>query len=293
MSTASSKPAEPCHSRTAFTSITSKSRKNDSLGSNPIESNQRVHASSKYVSQWALKTTPWASTSAYRGRTRCTKGTGSASQLGPMCVRDGVDAAPAHLADLVIGESVVGRTEAEREGEALACVAQRLRAEHVEQPHRLEEIAGGGAQRGGYVARGHVLGDHEREVDRRRRVRGRRLEHAVAAARGEEPIEVQLEPDDGRGELERPQEGAVELTDDADLAVVDDDGGGAPGLETGSVGGLRPAGSDLERVEHRPQRVESVERVDGPVGLDRSSMHGARERDRQMGGLFGEYRPCR
>jgi len=64
IATSSSKPAGPCHSRTAFTTITSKCVKNTSFGFNPIASKKRVCDSSKYVSQCALNTTPCASTSA-------------------------------------------------------------------------------------------------------------------------------------------------------------------------------------------------------------------------------------
>src|SRR5262245_31980265 len=289
MSTTSSKPAGPCHSRTAFTSIRSKSRKNDSLGSKPIVSNHRVHASSKYVNQWALKTTPWASTSAYRGRTRWTNDTRSASQLGAELPGSRLDAAPADLADLVVGEGVIGRAEAERERQARAPRAERIRSEHVEQPHVLEELAGGGAQRGGDVAGGDVLADDEGEVDRRRWVRRGRSEHPVSSARREQPIEVDLEPDDRRNELEAPKEGVVQLPDDADLAVGDDDGGGAAGREAGPVGRLGAAGGDLEPVEDGPQRVDGVEGVDRPVRLDGPPVAGARQRDREVVGLLREH----
>ena len=49
---------------TAFTTITSKSVKNATFGRRPSASKKRVCDSSKYVSQWALNTTPCASTSA-------------------------------------------------------------------------------------------------------------------------------------------------------------------------------------------------------------------------------------
>ena len=51
MATSSSNPAGPCHSITAFTTITSKSVKNATLGRNPSASKNRVCDSSKYVSQ--------------------------------------------------------------------------------------------------------------------------------------------------------------------------------------------------------------------------------------------------
>ena len=63
MSIHSSKRAEPFHSSTACTSITSNSTVQKS-GPKPSDSMNRVHASSKYVSQCALNTTPWPSTSA-------------------------------------------------------------------------------------------------------------------------------------------------------------------------------------------------------------------------------------
>src|SRR5215218_4947725 len=189
MSTTSSNPAGPCHSRTAFTSITSKSRKNASFGSNPMVSNHRVQASSKYVSQWALNTTPWASTSAYRGRTRWTKATTSASQLAVVLTGDGLDAPAADLPHLVVGERPIRGPEPQREREALPSRAERVRPEGVEQPDLLEHIAGGTAQSLRHVSGRDVLVHDEREVDLGRRVRGGRPERAIPAAAVEQPIE--------------------------------------------------------------------------------------------------------
>ncbi len=130
-------------------------------------------------------------------------------------------------------------------------------------------LAGGAAQRLGHVSGRDVLVHDEREVDRRRRVRGRRPERAIPATAVEQPIEIQLEPDDRRRELERDEQTRVELPHDADLLAVDEDGGGAGGIEAGPGRRFGPTGGDLERVEDLVQHVERVEGVDRAVGLDR------------------------
>src|SRR5215207_1772165 len=290
MSTTSSKPAGPCHSRTAFTSITSKSRKNASFGSNPMVSNHRVQASSKYVSQWALNTTPWASTSAYRGRTRWTNATRSASQLAVVLTGGGLDATPADLPHLVVSERPVRGSEPQREGEALSPLAERVRPEDIEQPDLFEDVTGGAAQGLGHVSGRDALVHDECEVDRRRRVRGERPERAIAAATVEQPIEIELQPDDRRRELERDDQRRVELPHDSDLAAVDEDSRGAVGIEAGSDRCFGLAVRDLDRVEDLVQHVHHVEEVDGTVGLDRPPTHRARQRDGEVRRLFGQQR---
>src|SRR5262245_41365896 len=102
---------------------------------NPSDSMNRVHASSQYVSQCALKTTPCPSTSAYRtrirwrkaslmlaalsafgagplGHARCSAGypphdARSCPQLGGMGGDDRVDRGLAKSGDVVVGERAI------------------------------------------------------------------------------------------------------------------------------------------------------------------------------------------
>ena len=175
-------------------------------------------------------------------------------------------------------------------GEAPAAGAQGVGAEHVEQAEVFEEVPGGGAQ-----GRRHRLGldplaDDEGEVDARRRVGRRHAEGAVAPARTEERIEVDLGGDDRRGQLEGLQHTVRDLPHDADGGAVDDDRRGPGRVEAVVGGALEARVGELQRVEHLPETVGGVVRVDGPVVLDGPAVAGAREHHGDVQRLVGQQR---
>ena len=120
----------------------------------------------------------------------------------------------AQLRDLVVGQRVVGRPEAQCERETAPARPQHAGAEHVEQADRGSSRSAPAARN--VTARRHrprqVLVDDEREVDARRRV-GRRhvAEGTVAPARAQQRVEVDLGGDDGCDELQGVEDKRSEI----------------------------------------------------------------------------------
>src|SRR3954452_9850772 len=73
---------------------------------------------------------------------------------------------------LLLGERAVGCPEPERERQRLAALAHLVAGEDVEEPDRLQEVAGALAQRRLDLRRGDVGGDDQRDVLLRERVGG-------------------------------------------------------------------------------------------------------------------------
>ena len=94
------------------------------------------------------------------------------------------------------------------------------------------------------------VGEHEREVDGRRREARRRAERAVAAGGVEERVELELGRHDRRLEPERGEHLGCDLADGAGVVAVDHD----PGRPPGAIAGQRVAGSSVDVVD--PQGVD-------------------------------------
>ena len=145
------------------------------------------------------------------------------------------------------------------------------RAELVEAPHRLEQCRRAVvAQRPLDVGGRHRLGQHEREVDGRRREPRQRTERAVPPRPAEQPVDVELERHRGpgipnavehrRARARRRDRSCAPSTVIAALRAGSKPGGGA---------GHQPEVGELERLAERVERVDGVVDVDRPVRLDR------------------------
>ena len=126
---------------------------------------------------------------------------------------DGIDQPLASLGDLVVGERALGRAERDREREAHATGTDRIRTEDVEQLDPLGQVAGRVAQCAKDRARRHVLVNDEREVDRGSREPGDRTVCARLACSRARRVEVELEADGRRGQVERVDHLGGDLTD--------------------------------------------------------------------------------
>src|SRR5687767_4695092 len=81
-------------------------------------------------------------------------------ELGARSVHDGGD----HWLDLLVRERSVGRTELQREGQALAAFRERPAAVHVEHGGSVEERSSRRLDRRVERPGGNVLGHHEGQI---------------------------------------------------------------------------------------------------------------------------------
>ena len=174
------------------------------------------------------------------------------AQLGLVGGGDGVDEGEAELADLVDGQGAFGGAEPEREGEAAIARAERVGAELVEHPHRLEQRAARAPQRAD--DRGG------RRCRRRGRRRGRSTTTGTASSATKSRAcrlpprrrsRFELRADERRAGTECNSGGGIELADVAGGNAVDHHRTATGGMEPRSGVGLEPHVGEVERGEDR------------------------------------------
>ncbi len=194
-----------------------------------------------------------------------------------------VDRALTQIGDLGVGERVIGRAEPQRDGDAAAPGTERLRLEHVERTHVLEEVADGArAACATMAAAGTVSGTVKaRSIDDA----GKRDSAANWRSRRGAATRVSSTTSNATTGRSRPSAFDDRVGHLADRAHVDTAGerpGAATRPETGDVGRLERELLDLQRVDDRAEGVDRVVDVDRAVVLHRPAAHRARHRHREV-----------